>query len=142
MGDTIERKSPEVLYVLNAMSEIGVDMYLDLHGDEALPYNFVAGSEGNPSYNDIKMFENTFRALLNATPESQDEFGYDKDEPGKVNLTVASNAGEKFKCMAYTVEMPFSDNADVPDDIYGWSVQRSRQLGEDLLIGVMQLLKS
>ena len=44
------------------MSEIGVDMYLDLHGDEALPYNFVAGSEGNPSYNDtIKMLEKSFK---------------------------------------------------------------------------------
>ena len=49
--------------------------------------------------------------------------------------------GEKFKCMAYTVEMPFKDNADVPDDIYGWSVQRSRQLGEDLLIGVNAVVK-
>jgi murein tripeptide amidase MpaA len=132
-------KSPEVLYVLNAMEETGVDMYLDLHGDEALPYNFVAGGEGNPSYNDeIKDLENTFKtALLNATPEFQDEFGYDKDAPGEANLTVASNAvGEKFTCMAYTVEMPFKDNANVPDDVYGWSVQRSRQFGEDILIAV------
>ena len=43
--------------------------------------------------------------------------------------------------MAYTVEMPFKDNADVPDDIYGWSVQRSRQLGEDLLIAVNAVVK-
>lgn len=132
-------KSPEVLYVLNAMEETGVDIYLDLHGDEALPYNFVAGGEGNPSYNDeIKDLENTFKtALLNATPEFQDEFGYDKDAPGEANLTVASNAvGEKFTCMAYTVEMPFKDNANVPDDVYGWSVQRSRQFGEDILIAV------
>ena len=35
----------------------------------------------------------------------------------------------------------FKDNADVPDDIYGWSVQRSRQLGEDLLIGVNAVVK-
>ena len=132
-------KSPEVLYVLNAMEETGVDMYLDLHGDEALPYNFVAGGEGNPRYHDEnKEFENTFKtALLNATPEFQDEFGYDKDAPGEANLTVASNAvGEKFTCMAYTVEMPFKDNANVPDDVYGWSVQRSRQFGEDILIAV------
>ncbi|HIC56831.1 MAG TPA: hypothetical protein EYO94_05475, partial [Acidobacteria bacterium] len=33
------------------------------------------------------------------------------------------------------------DTADVPDDIYGWSVQRSRQLGEDLLIGVNAVVK-
>ena len=137
-------KSPEVLYVMDAMENIGVDMFVDLHGDEALPYNFVAGCEGNPSYSDeIKALENTFKdALLNATPEFQDEFGYDKDAPGEGNLTVAANAvGEKFNCMSYTVEMPFKDNVDVPDEIYGWSVQRSRQLGEDLLIAVNAVVK-
>jgi murein tripeptide amidase MpaA len=55
---------------------------------------------------------------------------------------VAANAvGEKFNCMSYTVEMPFKDNVDVPDEIYGWSVQRSRQLGEDLLIAVNAVVK-
>lgn len=130
-------KSPEVLYVLNAMNEIGVDMYLDLHGDEALPYNFVAGSEGIPGYSArMKDLEDSFKAaLLAATPEFQDTFGYAKDKPGEANLTVASNAvAHKFDCLAYTVEMPFKDNADLPDSTYGWSVQRSRQLGEDLLV--------
>ncbi|NDV90615.1 hypothetical protein GTH32_05315 [Alteromonas sp. 345S023] len=133
------QKSPEVLYVLDAMADTGVDMYLDLHGDEALPYNFVAGTEGNPGYTaDIEALENTFKqTLLTATPEFQDEFGYEKDAPGKANLTVASNAvGEKFSCMAYTVEMPFKDNANIPDNVNGWSAQRSQQLGEDLLIAV------
>ena len=132
-------KSPEVLYVLNAMDEIGVDMYLDLHGDEALPYNFVAGCEGNPSYSDeIKRLEDTFKSsLMAATPEFQDVYGYDKDAPGQGNLTVAANAvGERFNCLSYTVEMPFKDNADLPDLQFGWSVQRSRQLGEDILIAV------
>ena len=55
---------------------------------------------------------------------------------------MAANAvGEKFNCMSYTVEMPFKDNVDVPDEIYGWSVQRSRQLGEDLLIAVNAVVK-
>jgi murein tripeptide amidase MpaA len=55
---------------------------------------------------------------------------------------VASNAvGEKFTCIAYTVEMPFKDNANVPDDVYGWSVQRCRQLGEDILIAVNAVVK-
>ena len=43
-------QSPEVYLVLQEMERVGVDMYLDLHGDEALPYNFVAGSEGIPSF--------------------------------------------------------------------------------------------
>lgn len=136
-------KSPEVLYVLNAMDEIGVDMYLDLHGDEALPYNFVAGSEGIPSYDArLEQLETTFKqTLLAVTPEFQDEFGYPKDKPGEANLAVASNAvGERFKCLAYTFEMPFKDNANLPDPVFGWSVQRCQQLGEDLLIATRSVL--
>ncbi|RDV26143.1 hypothetical protein DXV75_08695 [Alteromonas aestuariivivens] len=132
-------KSPEVYYVLQAMQHSGVDLYLDLHGDEALPYNFVAGSEGIPNYSErLKQLEDNFKAaLLNTTPEFQDEYGYPKDEPGKANLTVASNAvGHQFDCLSYTFEMPFKDNINLPDSEFGWSVQRCRQLGEDLLVAV------
>lgn len=136
-------KSPEVLYVLNAMDEIGVDMYLDLHGDEALPYNFVAGSEGIPAYSPrLKDLEDTFKqTLLAVTPEFQDEYGYPKDKPGEANLSVASNAvGQRFECLAYTFEMPFKDNDDLPDPVFGWSTQRCQQLGEDLLVAIRAVL--
>ena len=132
-------KSPEVFHVLNKMQNTGVDAFFDIHGDEALPYNFVAGCEGNPNYSErITMLENTFKdALMATTPEFQDQFGYDKDEPGQANLTVACNAvGLKFNCLAYTLEMPFKDNADLPDASYGWSPARSCQLGEDLLVAI------
>ena len=132
-------KSPEVFHVLNKMQEIGVDIFLDVHGDEALPYNFVAGSEGNPNYTaHIKMLEDTFKqCLMDTTPEFQDVYGYDKDKPGKANLTVATNAvGNKFNCMAYTLEMPFKDNADLPDASFGWSPTRCHQLGEDVLVAL------
>ncbi|MDG6099140.1 M14-type cytosolic carboxypeptidase [Alteromonas oceani] len=141
---TLER-SPEVYYVLNAMHEVGVDMYLDLHGDEALPYNFVAGSEGIPAYNDkLKALENQFKdALLMATPEFQDEFGYAKDEPGQADLTIASNAvGQAFECLAYTIEMPFKDNNNLPDPLFGWSVQRCQQFGEDILVAAYNVVGS
>jgi murein tripeptide amidase MpaA len=132
-------KSPEVFYTLAEMQKTGVDMYLDVHGDEALPYNFVAGSEGNPNYNSrIQALEETFKSSLMAvTPEFQDTYGYDKDEPGKANLTVASNAvGHRFDCLAYTLEMPFKDNANLPDPAFGWSAPRCQQLGEDVLIAI------
>jgi murein tripeptide amidase MpaA len=130
-------QSPEVYYVLKKMQETGVDIYLDVHGDEALPYNFVAGSEGIPNYTDkIKTMEDTFKkALLDVTPEFQDKYGYDKDEPGKANLTVASNAvSHKFDCLGYTLEMPFKDNANLPDAAFGWSTPRCKQLGQDVLV--------
>ncbi len=121
------------------MHSVGVDMLLDVHGDEALPYNFVAGCEGNPNYDDrLKNLETSFKAALSmATPEFQDEFGYDKDEPNSSNLTVAANAiGHEFDCLSYTLEMPFKDNIDLPDLVYGWSTARCKQLGEDVLIAM------
>ncbi|MEC8229011.1 MAG: hypothetical protein VX066_09885, partial [Pseudomonadota bacterium] len=108
-----------------------------LHGDEALPYNFVAGSEGITAYSErLAGLENGFKqALLQTTPEFQDEFGYAKDAPGEANLTIASIAvGQEFECLAYTVEMPFKDNNNLPDPLYGWSAQRCQQFGEDLLV--------
>jgi hypothetical protein len=36
----------------------GVDILVDVHGDEELPYCFVAGSEGIPGWNDrMKMMQ-------------------------------------------------------------------------------------
>ena len=120
---SVER-SPEVFYVREKMLETGVDMHLDIHGDEAIPYNFVAGCEGIPSYDERhKNLEDAFKKILLAiTPEFQDEKGYEKDKPGQANLTVGSNwVGEAFKCLAYTVEMPFKDNDLLPDVETGWS---------------------
>jgi murein tripeptide amidase MpaA len=43
-------ESPEVYHVLTKMRKTGVDMLVDVHGDEALPHNFIAFSEGIPSW--------------------------------------------------------------------------------------------
>ena len=135
--------SPEVYLVREKMHATGVDMHLDIHGDEALPFNFVAGSEGVPSYDDrIKSLEEKFKnVLLAITPEFQDDKGYDKDEPGQANLTVAANwVGEQFKCLAYTVEMPFKDNDLLPDFSVGWSDERSSLFGRDFLTAIYHVV--
>ena len=139
---TMER-SPEVYLVREQMLKVGVDMFLDIHGDEALPYNFVAGCEGNPSYNERNhALEEQFKKMLIAiTPEFQDEVGYDKDEPGKANMTVATNwVGEQFDCLAFTIEMPFKDNALLPDHSVGWSDERSSLLGRDVLTTIYHMV--
>ncbi|SMY16266.1 MULTISPECIES: M14 family metallopeptidase [Photobacterium] len=132
--------SPEVFYVREKMLATGVDMFLDIHGDEAIPFNFVAGSEGIPSYDArLENLENKFKqALLTVTPEFQDEHGYGKDKPGEANLTVASNwVAEQFNCLSYTVEMPFKDHNKHPDSLYGWSPERSIGFGHDTLAAVL-----
>ncbi len=136
-------KSPEVYLVREKMISTGVDMHLDIHGDEALPFNFVAGCEGIPSYDDrLAMLENKFKQILLAiTPEFQDDKGYDKDEAGKANLTVCSNwVGEQFSCLAYTVEMPFKDNELLPDFSVGWSDERSSLFGRDFLTAIYHVI--
>ena len=45
-------KSPEVFLTREKMRETGVDFCLDVHGDEALPYVFIAGADGIPSLTD------------------------------------------------------------------------------------------
>ncbi|MFZ6052416.1 M14 family metallopeptidase [Halocola ammonii] len=139
---TLER-SPEVYHVRNKMDETGIDLFLDIHGDEELPYNFVAGNEGNPNYSDrLRGLEDEFKKLwMAASPDFQDTHGYPKDEPKQGNMTVATNqVGHRFDCLAYTIEMPFKDNADMPDEEVGWSAERSEILGEGILLPVMQIL--
>ena len=136
-------KSPEVFLVRQKMLETGCDMFLDIHGDENLPYNFVAGSEGVPSYNTrIKQLEDSFKqSWLTVTPEFQTEFGYELDAPGQANMTIATAwVGEQFNCLAYTVEMPFKDNANLPDEAYGWSDIRSMKFGQDVLPAILAVV--
>jgi len=137
------KESPEVYYALKKMDEIGVDLLLDVHGDEAIPYNFVAGSEGIPNYTQkMKNLEDKFKAFWILTcPDFQDEFNYGPDEPGKANMTVCSNQiASRFDCLAYTIEMPFKDNDDIPDEYFGWSADRSIKLGESVLLPILHVL--
>ena len=118
-------------------------MFLDIHGDEAIPYNFVAGCEGNPNYDErLKNLEDTFKtAWAAASPDFQDVYKYDDDEPGKGDLRIATNyVGQTFNCLAYTVEMPFKDNHNLPDEAYGWSPERCKKFGEDVVIAINNTL--
>ncbi|EGN75780.1 Putative carboxypeptidase [Idiomarina sp. A28L] len=136
-------KSPEVYHVLEEMDAIGVDMYLDVHGDENLPYNFIAGSEGIPSYDERHAnLEDSFRkAYRAATAEFQTTYGYEKEAPGQANLTVASSAvAERFKCLAFTIEMPFKDNDDLPEPYQQWSDIRSCNFGRDTLKAILDVV--
>ena len=139
---TAER-SPEVFLVRKKMLETGIDLFLDAHGDEALPYNFVAGCEGNPGYTQrLESLENAFKAAwLVSSPDFQDAQGYERDKPGEANMTLATNwVGQQFDCLAYTIEMPFKDNANLPDEEYGWSGERSKKLGAGVLQPILAVV--
>ncbi len=129
-------KSPEVFLVREAMQQAGVDLCLDAHGDESLPCNFVAGAEGNPGYTPrLAELEAAFKvAWQAASPDFQTAHGYGQAAPGSANPTLATNwVSQNFDCLAFTIEMPFKDNADLPDALHGWSGERSKKLGASVL---------
>ena len=136
-------KSPEVFHVINKMEETGVDLFYDVHGDEALPFVFLAGSEGTPSYNDrlARLRERFSEVLKLASADFQSEFGYEIDVPGTANMTLATHwVAERFDCLANTLEMPFKDNDNLPDLDTGWSPERSVKLGEASLIAMLAVV--
>ena len=136
-------KSPEVFHVINKMEETGVDLFYDVHGDEALPYAFLAGSQGTPSYNDrLAHLRDKFSEVLKlASADFQSEFGYDIDAPGTANMTIATHwVAERFDCLANTLEMPFKENANLPFEDTGWSPERSIKLGEASLVAMLAVV--
>lgn len=135
--------APEVYHILKTMELTGVDLNLDIHGDEGLPYNFISSIEGIPSYNaHLKMIDEKFsESWERISPDFQTKEGYPKNEHGKANLNICSKAiGEKFACLSMTMEMPFKDNADMPDEIFGWSPDRSMNLGASVLHPIAEIV--
>jgi len=134
-GPTAER-SPEILHVLEAMTASGVDFAMDVHGDEAIPYVFIAGFDGIPSLDprQATLYRIYTDSLHLRTRDFQRTHGYPKAASGRANLAMSTNAlAEHFGAVAMTLEMPFKDHNDAPDPLRGWSPERSRKLGEDCL---------
>ncbi len=128
---TMER-SPEVVLVREQMRQTGVDFCLDAHGDEALPYNFIAGAEGTPDWSDSRaeQLKNFMETLAKISPDFQTKVGYPISKPGTANLSMATNwIAQEFGCLSMTLEMPFKDTVDTPDIEQGWSPERCAHLG-------------
>ncbi|PHZ83993.1 M14 family metallopeptidase [Paremcibacter congregatus] len=139
-------RSPEVFYVRGKMDETGVDLVLDCHGDEALPYNFIACFEGNADVDpaQLDLAYDYQRHLMQANPDFQMEQGYPKGEPGSANMTVGTNQlAHRYNAVSMTLEMPFKDTIDSPNSHTGWSPERSNKLGRaqlDALAGIIDRL--
>lgn len=129
------QRSPEVYCVLEKMDRTGCDFFLDVHGDEELPYNFISGARHVPQW--CQRLESLHGAFLaeyaRATTDFQRKFGYppvESTDQAKKYLNIATmQIAERFACLSMTLEMPFKDCRSNPDPDYGWSPARSRQLG-------------
>jgi murein tripeptide amidase MpaA len=136
--------SPEVYYVRKKMLNTGVHMFFDIHGDESKPYIFSAGCSDNGTFTaKQKKLEAEFgRCFELINPDFQTVEGYKRNAFSTENPSIATPwVGDKFNCLAQTIEMPFKDNANLPDLHYGWDGRRSYLLGQSLLTAINYMSK-
>jgi murein tripeptide amidase MpaA len=138
-------RSPEVLVVRDAIRATGCDMFFDIHGDEAIPHVFVAGSEMLPGFTEQQAKEQKafVEFFKQASPDFQDVHGYESSKYREDALKLASKyIGNEYKCLSLTLEMPFKDNADLPDERVGWNGERSSALGAAMLQAILWHLQA
>lgn len=117
----------------------GVDCFLDIHGDEEMPFNFISGANMIPNWDKrMESLHGAFTAAYSrANPDMQKKYGYDPAETRAQALdymNVATNqVANRFNCLGLTLEMPFKDCLSNPDPENGWSPKRSRELGASVL---------
>ena len=144
MAPTMQR-SPEVLLVRQKMHETGCDLFLDIHGDEGLPYVFMAGSDALENFTPAQKAEQErFIADFKvASPDFQNAVGYPDGKFTPEVLTMGSpHITHAFGCLALTLEMPFKDNANDPDPQTGWNGARSMHLGQAILQPILRSLRA
>jgi murein tripeptide amidase MpaA len=130
------KRSPEVLCVKNAMDSTGVHWAMDIHGDEAIPANFIAGFEGIPNWSDDlgQKFYAYRDALAARSHDFQTALGYPPSAPGRANLAMSTNQlANRFGAVAMTLEMPFKDHDAHPVPGYGWNPERAKALAHSCL---------
>ena len=118
------------------MAETGVDFCLDVHGDEALPVNFIAGYEGIPDLatDHLALLDDYRAELATQSPDFQTARGYPKAAAGKADLRICTSyLADRFRCLSMTLEMPFKDHDPRPDAAQGWSPARARRLAGEVL---------
>jgi murein tripeptide amidase MpaA len=137
-------RSPEVFLTREKMQETGVDFFIDVHGDEGLPYCFVAGFHGVPNLRQsrIEQFRKYRHTLAQLCPDFQEVHGYDADTPGTANMNMAINyIADHFDAVTMIMETPFQDNHDLANpEVGGFTTERCRHLARGSLAALLQIV--
>src|SRR5690606_12306833 len=124
--------APEVMAIKRRMRETGVDFFLDVHGDESLPYNFLGGPLEIPSRSPAltDLFHRFARGWGKVNPDYRLGPPYPGGAPDPADMRMAWNAvAEEFRCLGVLLEQPFKDNAESGMPGVGWTTERSVKLG-------------
>ncbi len=132
-------RSPEVHAVLSRMDKTGCDFFLDVHGDETIPYVFFSGSAKTPVWGDrIRHLYGYFvERYLRSNSDVQKEIGYPppvSEQSALRGMNKATNqVSNRFDCLGLTLEIPYKDCATNPDPVRGFSLERCKRLGSNLV---------
>ena len=80
---------PEVYLVKQAMQRIGVDAFIDIHGDESLPYNFMLAETKHPFADRLK------QALAEVDSNFQTEYDYSNVAVGCGASSCGTSCGQQ-----------------------------------------------
>jgi len=137
-------RAPEIAAILAAMDRTGVDLMLDVHGDETIPHVFIDGCDNDPASTPAqKVGVDAFKAaLLAANPAFQTKVGYDRSYGGEAAPGMATRAvPRRYGAVGMTLEMPFKDSLEMPDPVQGWSPSASVRMGRDCIAAALTTLE-
>lgn len=69
--------------------------------------------------------------------------GYPVTAAGESCLRKATDAVcQEFDCFGFTLEMPFKDCKDMPDEEFGWNPARCKRFGASFVTAIRQIIPS
>jgi murein tripeptide amidase MpaA len=136
-------RSPEVHSVQRKMREVGVDFFMDCHGDEEFRYVILAGPLPEPhgSERHNRLFAELRKAWAAVSPDYDPSHPYIGGPPSDGYRRQAWYwVGEEFDCLSVILEQPFKDTTWVEDERHGWSDQRADRLGYSFITAFNQIV--
>lgn len=148
-----ELECPEVYFVRRAMHKIGVDLFLDIHGDEEIPYAFMMA--GNSSVQLKQQADEFKREFAQSNANFQTLYDYD-------NYQSVSSAGccgstcnqphelakatdyveHNFGCLSLLLELPFKTQLGIAAKSASEPQHRCIALGQSILNPIAHYVES
>jgi murein tripeptide amidase MpaA len=101
-------KCPEIIAIQKAMKEVGVDYFLDMHGDEERPFIWIAHTDVEQSPEQKRLQVQFEQELVDRNPEIRPA---PKELQGVIaNMGLATNyMASTFNCLSWITELPFRE---------------------------------
>jgi murein tripeptide amidase MpaA len=148
-----ELECPEVYFVRKAMHDTGVDLFLDIHGDEEIPYAFMMG--GNSSASLIREADEFKHCFAQSNSDFQTTFDYSNYSMASGTSCCGSTCSQQhhlakatdyvenqFGCLSLLLELPFKTLPNIEAEGDFDPQQRCLVLGQSILQPIVNYISS